>query len=115
MDVWYEIDESQGAQMPLVSGHLGMKGIHPMAQSKQIETVSISNDSPVPVAQVRHLALFPSTSWDYECPATLRYLNRQKHRAETALGLAAVIVRDQRGFVSLWTGDGHDLSVPSET
>ncbi len=86
-----------------------------MAQSEQIETDSISNEYPVPAAQVRHLALFPSTSWDYECPATLRYLNRQKHRVETALGLEAVIVRDERGFVSLWTGDGRDLSVPSQT
>lgn len=83
-----------------------------MAQPEQIEPTHSPIAYPVPVAQVRHLALFPSTSWDYECPATLRYLARQKRRAETELGLEAVIVQDERGFVALWTGDGHDLSHP---
>ncbi len=78
-----------------------------MAQSNPIERLSISSESPLPVAQVRHLALFPSTSWDYDCPATLRYLIRQKRRAQTELGLEAVIVQDERGFLALWTGDSH--------
>lgn len=83
-----------------------------MARPEHTELTTASSESPVPVAQVRHLALFPSTSWDYDCPATLRYLARQKRRAQTELGLKAVIVQDERGFLALWTGDGHDLSHP---
>ncbi|ETW92437.1 MAG: hypothetical protein ETSY1_43630 [Candidatus Entotheonella factor] len=81
-----------------------------MARSKEAEAQSIPHDDPLPVAEVRHLALFPSTSWDDDCPATRRYLARQKRRAQTELGLEAVMVQDERGFLALWTGAGHDLS-----
>jgi len=60
--------------------------------------------TPLPVAQVRHPKLLPGTAWDYPCPATLSYLSRQKRRVETELGLEAVIVQDERGFLALWVG-----------
>jgi hypothetical protein len=42
----------------------------------------------------------------------LRYLWRQKRRAETELGLEAVIVQDERGLLALWMGERQDgLSV----
>ncbi|MDH3605290.1 MAG: hypothetical protein OEU26_37330 [Candidatus Tectomicrobia bacterium] len=62
-------------------------------------------ECPIATARVRHLPLVPSTSWYYPGDATLRYLVRQKRRAETALGLDAVIVQDERGFIALWTGE----------
>lgn len=61
--------------------------------------------TPLPAAQVRHRALVPSTSWHDVSERTLRYLARQKHRAETVLNLEAEIVQDERGLVSLWTGE----------
>ena len=61
--------------------------------------------TPLPAAQVRHRALVPSTAWHYVSDRSLRYLARQKYRAETTLGLEAEIVQDERGFVALWTGE----------
>ena len=61
--------------------------------------------TPLPAAQVRHRALVPSTSWHYVSERTLGYLARQKYRAETVLNLEAEIVQDERGLVSLWTGE----------
>lgn len=84
-----------------------------MSESESLESSGVMNVHAIPVAQVRHLALLPSTSWDDACPATLRDLVRQKRRAETELGLQAVIVQDERGFVALWTGELH-ASYPEE-
>ena len=74
-----------------------------MTRPEHLEPSIAINAYPVPVGQVRHLNLLPSTPWEYDCPATLRYLERQRRRAETDLGLEAVIVRDNRGFLALWT------------
>ena len=61
--------------------------------------------TPLPAAQVRHRALVPSTSWHYVSAPILRYLARQKYRAETVLNLEAEIVQDERGLVALWTAE----------
>ena len=53
--------------------------------------------------QARGRALSPSTAWEAPGASTLRYLARQQRRAETELHLETAIVRDERGWLSLWT------------
>ena len=55
--------------------------------------------------QAQRQFLSPSTAWESPSPGTLRYLLRQKHRAETQLHLETAIVQDERGWVALWTRD----------
>jgi hypothetical protein len=64
--------------------------------------MTADSTAPLPVDRARHLNLLPATSWEYPCPATWRYLSRQKRRAEIELGLEAVIVQDERGLLALW-------------
>ena len=75
-----------------------------MSAPEALPSPMATSATPRPVAQVRHLRLLPGTAWEYPCPATLRYLWRQKRRVETELGLEAVIVQDERGFLALWIG-----------
>ena len=83
-----------------------------MSAPEALPSPMATSTAPLPVDQVRHLRLLPGTSWEYPCPATLRYLWRQKRRAETELGLEAVIVQDERGLLALWMGVRQDgLSV----
>ena len=63
------------------------------------------SERPIAADRVRHRPLVPSTAWYYPSDTTLRYLARQKRRAETTLRLDAVIVQDERGLVALWTGE----------
>jgi hypothetical protein len=53
--------------------------------------------------QAQRQSLSPSTAWESPSPGTLRYLARQRHRAETQLHLETAIVQDERGWVALWT------------
>jgi hypothetical protein len=53
--------------------------------------------------QAQRQSLSPSTTWESPSPGTLRYLARQRHRAENQLNLEAAIVQDERGWVALWT------------
>ena len=53
--------------------------------------------------QAQRQFLSPSTAWESPSPGTLRYLARQRHRAETQLNLETAIVQDERGWVALWT------------
>ena len=76
-----------------------------MATPKRLPSpMAATSTAPLSVDQVRHLKLLPATAWEYPCPATWRYLSRQKRRVENELGLEAVIVQDERGLLALWMG-----------
>ena len=66
-------------------------------------TITSTCDHPIPIAQARQRSLLPSTSGFYPSESALRFLHRQRQRAETTLNLEAAIVQDERGIVALWT------------
>ena len=57
-------------------------------------------ESHLSLLQAYDRSLSPSTPWESPSGATLRYLVRQKHRAETQLNLDAAIVQDHRGWLA---------------
>ncbi len=74
-----------------------------MAWLSPLNDPGVLAEVPLSPPQARHLSLSPSTVWEPPSAATLKYLARQKQRAETQLNLEAAIVRDDRGWVALWT------------
>ncbi len=74
-----------------------------MSALSQMGGHDLTAETPLSPCQARQRSLSPSTAWEPSSAATLRYLARQKQRAETQLNLEAEIVRDDRGWVALWT------------
>lgn len=74
-----------------------------MALLSPLNDPDVIAEVPLTPHEARHRSLSPSTVWEPPSAGTLRYLARQKHRAETQLNLEAAIVQDHRGWVALWT------------
>jgi hypothetical protein len=87
-----------------ITGSVGpLWSMHMLPLSQREDDTAGAKATFLSLPQAQRQSLSPSTTWESPSPGTLRYLARQRHRAETQLHLEAAIVQDERGWVALWT------------
>ena len=74
-----------------------------MVRRSPLHDSDLISEIPLSPRQAQQRSLSPSTIWKSRSVANLKFLARQKQRAQTQLHLDAAIVQDERGWVALWT------------